>query len=154
MPKGASVADIGTGSGILAICALKLGASSVYGCDNDPSVIDVCIENAKKNGIKYLIPQANSDNKNAPVENFICFELNTADKLIKKYDFICANILHNVLAEIMGDLKNIMKPDSKMVLSGILDEKKDIVINAVKKENLHILDILQQDQWVAIIVKN
>ena len=154
MPKGASVADIGTGSGILAICALKLGASSVYGCDNDPSVIDVCIENAKKNGIKYLIPQENSDNKNAPVENFICFELNTADKLIKKYDFICANILHNVLAEIMGDLKNIMKPDSKMVLSGILDEKKDIVINAVKKENLHILDILQQDQWVAIIVKN
>lgn len=154
MPKGASVADIGTGSGILAICALKLGASSVYGCDNDPSVIDVCIENAKKNGIKYLIPQENSDNKNAPVENFICFELNTADKLIKKYDFICANILHNVLAEIMGDLKNIMKPNSKMVLSGILDEKKDIVINAVKKENLHILDILQQDQWVAIIVKN
>lgn len=137
MPKGASVADIGTGSGILAICAIKLGASSAYGCDNDPTVIDVCIENAQKNGITETT-----------------FELNTADKLTQKYDFVCANILHNILAEIMGDLKNIMKPGAQMVLSGILDEKKAVVFEAVQRFNLRVVEILHQDQWIAIVVQN
>ena len=137
MPKGASVADIGTGSGILAICAIKLGASSAYGCDNDPTVIDVCIENAQKNGITETT-----------------FELNTADKITQKYDFVCANILHNILAEIMGDLKNIMKPGAQMVLSGILDEKKAVVFEAVQRFNLRVVEILHQDQWIAIVVQN
>ena len=137
MPKGASVADIGTGSGILAICAIKLGANSAYGCDNDPTVIDVCIENAQKNGITETT-----------------FELNTADKITKKYDFVCANILHNILAEIMGDLKNVMKPGAQMVLSGILDEKKAVVFEAVQRFNLRVVEILHQDQWIAIVVQN
>ena len=135
--KGNSIADIGTGSGILAICAKKFGADTAYGCDNDETVIDVCIENAEINGI-----------------NDIIFELNTADKLTDKYDFVCANILHNVLAEIMGDLKNIMKPQAKMVLSGILDEKKPVVLDAIHKHGLKIIETLHQDQWVAFVVKN
>ena len=137
LKKGDSIADIGTGSGILAICAKKFGASDAYGCDNDETVIDVCIENAKINGI-----------------NDIIFELKTADKLTTQYDFVCANILHNVLAEIMGDLKNIMKPQGKMVLSGILNEKKPIVLDAIERENLKIVETIYQDQWVAFVVKN
>lgn len=136
MPSNAKMADIGTGSGILAICASKFGASEVYGCDNDPTVIDVAKENAFKNDAECT------------------FELNTADKITEKYDFICANILHNVLAEIMGNLKNIMKDGATMVLSGILDEKKPVVIDAVKKYNLTLLEEAHQDQWVALIVKN
>ena len=135
--KGDSMADIGTGSGILAICAKKFGASSVYGCDNDETVIDVCIENAEINGIKDIV-----------------FELNTADKLNEKYNFVCANILHNVLAEIMGDLKNIMKPNAKMVLSGILEEKSPVVLEAIEREGLKIIETLHQDQWVAFVVEN
>lgn len=137
LKKGDSMADIGTGSGILAICAKKFGANIVYGCDNDETVIDVCIENAEINGV-----------------NDIKFELNTADKLTEKYDFVCANILHNVLAEIMGDLKNIMKPNAKMVLSGILDEKKPVVLEAIEREGLKIIDTIHQDQWVAFVVEN
>ena len=136
MPSNAKMADIGTGSGILAICASKFGASEVYGCDNDPTVIDVAKENAFKNDAECT------------------FELNTADKITEKFDFICANILHNVLAEIMGNLKNIMKDGATMVLSGILDEKKPVVIDAVKKYNLTLLEEAHQDQWVALIVKN
>ena len=135
--KGDSMADIGTGSGILAICAKKFGASNVYGCDNDETVIDVCIENAQINNV-----------------NDILFELKTADKLNEKYDFVCANILHNVLAEIMGDLKNIMKSNAKMVLSGILDEKKPIVLEAIEREGLKIIETIYQDQWVAFVVEN
>ena len=133
--KGDTMADIGTGSGILAICAKKFGASTTYGCDNDETVIDVCIENAEINGVKDIV-----------------FELKTADMLTEKYDFVCANILHNVLAEIMGDLKNIMKPNAKMVLSGILDEKKPVVLEAIEREGLEIIETLQQDQWIAFVV--
>ena len=137
LKKDNSMADIGTGSGILAICAKKFGANKVYGCDNDETVIDVCIENAEINKVQDIV-----------------FELNTADKLTEKYDFVCANILHNILAEIMGDLKNIMKPQAKMVLSGILDEKKPVVLDAIDKHGLKIVETLTQDQWVAFVVEN
>ncbi len=135
MQTGAKVADIGMGSGILAICSKKFGASCVYGCDNDETVIDVAKENALKNHTECV------------------FELNTADKINEKFDFVLANILHNVLAEIMGDLKAIMYDGAYMVLSGILDEKKPVVLEAVKKHNLHLIEEVHQDQWVALIVR-
>ena len=141
LKKGDTVADIGTGSGILSICAMKFGAASAYGCDIDDTVIDVCRENAKINGI-------DTDSENALVK----FELNTADKITEKFDFVCANILHNVLAEIMGDLKNIIKDDAKMSLSGILDEEKPVVLEAIEREGLKIIDTISQDQWISFVV--
>ena len=137
LKKGDEVADIGTGSGILAITAIKFGASHAVAIDNDPLVIDVAKDNAQMNN----------------VFNKIDFSHATADMLSEQYDFVCANILHNVLAEIMGDLKNIMKPASYMVLSGILDEKKQVVLDAVEKHGLKVIEILHQEQWTAIIVQ-
>lgn len=133
--KNTNMADIGTGSGILAICAKKFGAKYVYGCDNDETVIDVARENAKKNNVNCK------------------FEFNTADKITEKFDFVTANILHNVLAQITGDLKNIMKNKAILVLSGILDEKKDIVLDSIKKYNLKLLEEMHQNQWTALIVR-
>lgn len=145
MKKGDKVADIGMGSGILSICAKKFGASSVYGCDIDEDVIDVAKENAVKNG-ENLLSEPNSGEG-------VFFELNTADKIQEKFDFVCANILHNVLAEIMGDLKNIMKKVALMSLSGILDEKKPVVLEAIKRENLEIIEEIHQDQWTSFVVR-
>ena len=133
--KGDEVADIGMGSGILSILAKKLGASFVYGCDNDETVIDVARENAVKNSVECE------------------FELGTADKVTKQFDFVCANILHFVLAEIMGDLKNIMKLEALMSLSGILYEKRDMVIEAYEREGLELVEEIQQDQWTSFIVR-
>lgn len=135
MPCGARVADIGTGSGILAICAAKFGASYVYGCDNDDTVIEVARENAAKNAVKCD------------------FELNTADKIPQKFDFVLANILHNVLAEIMPDLKNIMNSDALLVLSGILDEKKQVVLDSIKKCDLILVEEVHLNQWTAFVVR-
>lgn len=135
MPDNADIADIGMGSGILAICAKKSGAKYAYGCDNDETVIDVAKENALKNNVECV------------------FELNTADKINRQFDFVLANILHNVLAEIMGDLKAIMKDEAYMVLSGILDEKKSVVLDAIKKHNLELVEEMHQNQWVALVVK-
>ena len=129
------VADIGMGSGILSICAIKMGAGSVYGCDIDETVIDVAKENAIKNDVKCN------------------FELGTADKINKNFDFVMANILHNVLYDIMGDLKNLLKPNGYLSLSGILDEKKAVVLEAIKRENLKIVEEMHQDQWVGFVVK-
>ena len=134
MKKGDKVADIGMGSGILSILAKKLGASYVYGCDTDETVIDVAKENALKNGEECE------------------FELGSADKINDKFDFVCANILHFVLAEIMGDLKNIMKDGAYLSLSGILDEKKQMVLDAIKRENLSIVEEIHQDQWTSFVV--
>ena len=135
MKPNDKVADIGMGSGILSILAKKLGASYVYGCDTDDTVIEVAKENAKKNGVDAI------------------FELGTADKVNEKFDFVCANILHFVLAEIMGDLKNFMKKGAIMSLSGILDEKKQMVIDAYEKENLELIEEIHQDQWTSFVVK-
>ncbi len=147
MKHGDKVADIGMGSGILSILAKKLGASFVYGCDNDETVIDVAKENARKNGLK--VAERLSDTK-----DFDCyFELNTADKVQEKFDFVCANILHFVLAEIMNDLKNIMKSGAIMSLSGILDEKKQMVLDAIEREKLEIVEEIKQDQWTSFVVK-
>lgn len=135
MNKGDKVADIGMGSGILSILAKKLGATSVYGCDTDDTVIEVAKENAKKNNVEAT------------------FELGSADKINDKFDFVCANILHFVLAEIMRDLKNLMKKGAMMSLSGILDEKKQMVIDAYEKENLELVEEIHQDQWTSFVVK-
>ncbi len=135
MQVGAKVADIGMGSGILSILAKKLGASYVYGCDTDETVIEV----AKENAIKNLGEE-------------LCFELGSADKITDKFDFVVANILHFVLAEIMGDLKNIMKDGAYLSLSGILDEKKQMVLDAIEREKLHIVEEIHQDQWTSFVV--
>ncbi|MBE7713097.1 MAG: 50S ribosomal protein L11 methyltransferase [Cyanobacteria bacterium SIG26] len=135
MQQDDRVADIGMGSGILSILAKKLGASYVYGCDVDETVIDVAKENAVKNNVECI------------------FELGSADKINDKFDFIVANILHFVLAEIMGDLKSIMKPSALMSLSGILYEKRDCVIAAYQAHGLELVEEIEQDQWTSFVVK-
>lgn len=137
LKKGDEMADIGTGSGILAITAIKFGADRAVGIDNDPLVIDVAVDNAQVNC----------------VFNETAFSHATADMLVDKFDFVTANILHNVLAEIMGDLKNLLKPNGYLVLSGILDEKKTVVIEAIEKHGLKIVETMSQDQWIAFVVQ-
>lgn len=134
--KGKDVADIGTGSGILAVCAKKFCANYVYGCDNDDTVIDVAKENALKNNVECE------------------FELGTSEKIQRQFDFVMANILHNVLNEIMEDLQRITKKGGHIALSGILAEKAPVVLEAIKRCNLEIVHELHQNQWVGYIVKN
>jgi len=145
MNHGDFVADIGMGSGILGILAKKLGAKFVYGCDNDETVISVAKENALKNGLNLLT--------NLSADDGIYFEFNTADKINMQFNFVCANILHFVLVEIMKDLKNITKSGGYISLSGILDDKKQMVLDAILKENLEIVEEIHQDQWTSFVVK-
>ncbi|MCR5260339.1 MAG: 50S ribosomal protein L11 methyltransferase [Candidatus Gastranaerophilales bacterium] len=134
--NGDTVADVGCGSGILAMCAVKTGAKTVDAIDNDETATETAIENAEKNNLK------------------IQFQTATIDVLSEKtYDFVAANILHNVLRDIMPDIKRILKIGGKAVLSGILDEKAEIVYDALIKNNLKILEKTQEKEWVAFVAE-
>lgn len=135
--KNAVIADVGCGSGILAICAKKLGAIEADAVDTDETAVETAKINATVNK-----------------ENDITFTTATSDILPNdKYDFVFANILHNVLAMIMPDLKRIMKKGGKIVLSGILDGKEPIVLDAIKNNNLKMIEEMRQKEWIAFVVQ-
>ncbi|MDD3149788.1 MAG: 50S ribosomal protein L11 methyltransferase [Candidatus Gastranaerophilales bacterium] len=129
------IADIGMGSGILAISAIKLGAKSAEGVDNDTSVIEVANENAKINNC---------------LEKCNFYHGSSAD-VKGTYDIVVANILANVLINMMDELKRLMKPRAKLILSGINSEKSQEVQNSVKKTGMQVVEILKQEDWIAII---
>ena len=134
--NGDTIADIGCGSGILAMCAIMEGAKTADAVDNDETAVITARENAEKNNLK------------------INFQTATIDVLKDKtYDFVAANILHNVLRDIMPDIKRILKIGGKTVLSGILDEKAEIVYDTLVKNNLKILEKTQEKEWVAFVAE-
>ena len=133
MPSNSVIADIGCGSGILAICAMKLGAVGADAVDTDETAVETAKINARINN-----------------ETSINFQTAASNVLPSdKYDFVFANILHNVLAEIMPDLKRIMKKGAKIILSGILEGKEDVVLKAVEENNMKIIEELHQKEWIA-----
>lgn len=137
MPDNAVIADVGCGSGILAICAKKLGAVKANAVDTDETAIETAKINAQVNN-----------------EEDISFQTASSEVLESDcYDFVFANILHNVLAQIMPDLKRIMKKGGKIVLSGILEGKEPVVLEAIKNNNMNIIEEMRQKEWIAYVVQ-
>ncbi len=132
-----TMADIGTGSGILAIAGIKLGVDSVVGVDNDESVISVAIDNASKNNMA----------------NKCQFFAGVASSVEGKYELVVANILAHIIIEAMPELINLVKTDGTLILSGIIEEKEQDVIKSVKENGFHSIEVLHQDQWVSVIAK-
>ncbi len=129
-----TVADIGTGSGILAIASKMYGASKVIGVDNDESVIQVAKDNAEKNNI----------------DTIVFYEGSAAD-VEGTFDIVVANILANVIVNIMEDLAKLAHPKSKLILSGILREQNEKVIASLCEHNLDVVEILEEENWSCII---
>lgn len=130
------IADVGTGSGILSIAGVKLGVNEATGVDNDESVIPIAVENAKKNAVS---------------ENCRFFEGSAAD-INGKYEIVVSNILAEVLADIMSDLKNLLAADGTMVLSGIINEKIPLVEQALQVNGLKTTKILTEGDWAAMLI--
>lgn len=131
-----NMADIGTGSGILAITAAKLGVKSVIGVDNDASVIAVAEENAEKNN----------------VNNKCKFFAGSAADVEGKFEIVTANILAEVLVDMMPELTNLLKPSGVLVLSGIINKKLPLIQESLGKTNLRLKEVLWEDVWIATIV--
>lgn len=131
------IADIGTGSGILAVAGIKLGADSSVGVDNDASVISVAEENAEKNGI----------------QDKCSFYTGVASDVKGEYEIVTANILAHVLIETMPELALLVKQGGKLILSGIISEKSQDVQDSCIQNSLKVVGVLNEENWVAVIAE-
>ena len=144
--KDTELLDVGTGSGILSIIALKLGARHAVGTDLDPCAVPAVEENKEVNGI--------------PVEAFdmmignIIDGKEVQDKVgYEKYDIVTANILADVLVPLTPVIVHQMKPGAVYITSGILDVKEEVVKEAVVAAGLEVVEVTHQGEWVSVTAR-
>ena len=140
------ILDVGCGSGILGMLALKFGAEHSVGTDLDPCAIDATYENMENNGIsrdKYEVMIGNIiDDKE--VQDRVGYE---------KYDIVTANILADVLVPLTPVIVHQMKPGAVYITSGILDVKEEVVKEAVVAAGLEVVEVTHQGEWVSVTAR-
>lgn len=134
---GETVLDIGTGSGILSIAAVLLGAKSAEGVDIDELSVKTAINNAERNKVSDKC-------------KFIVGDL--ADKISGKYDIICANIVADVIIRLFENVKEYMHENTKFIISGIIDIRACEIENAIEKFGFKIVKKMTRDEWHAYIL--
>ncbi|RHC11088.1 50S ribosomal protein L11 methyltransferase [Dorea formicigenerans] len=140
------ILDVGCGSGILGMLALKFGAKHSLGTDLDPCAIDATHENMEVNGIRkdqYEVMIGNIIDDKA-VQNAVGYE---------KYDIVAANILADVLVPLTPVIIHQMKPGAVYITSGIIEDKEQVVVDAVKAAGLEVLEVNHQGEWVSVVAR-
>jgi ribosomal protein L11 methyltransferase len=138
--------DVGTGSGILSIVALKLGACHAVGTDLDPCAVDAVKDNLSANGV----PESSMD---MVLGNLIDDPKTQALVGYEKYDVVTANILADVLVALAPHIVPAMKHGGILIMSGILDEREKDVEQAARKTGLQIVEVTHQNEWVCVTAK-
>lgn len=131
------ILDIGTGSGILAVASLLLGAKSAVGVDIDPLSVETAIGNAKRNNV---FDRA----------EFLYGDL--ADKITGKYDIVCANIIADVVIRLFENVADFMEDGAKLIVSGIIDLRANDVEIAAKKHGFKTEKVLEREEWRAYVL--
>ena len=134
---GCRMLDVGTGTGILAICASRLGAGVCRAYDIDPTAVRVARENIKDSGL----------------ENVTCDQsdlLRQVDLSDGPYDVVCANIVADIIIRMAPDVGRYMKDDAILLCSGIIEERSGDVIEAMDANGLAVADILHDNDWCGI----
>lgn len=140
------ILDVGCGSGILGMLALKFGAKHSLGTDLDPCAIDATHENMEVNGIRkdqYEVMIGNIIDDKA-VQDAVGYE---------KYDIVAANILADVLFPLTPVIIHQMKPGAVYITSGIIEDKEQVVVEAVKAAGLEVLEVNHQGEWVSVVAR-
>ena len=138
--------DVGTGSGILSIVALKLGAEHAVGTDLDPCAISAAKENLETNDIP--------DGKMDVMIGNIIDDKEVQDAVgYEKYDIVAANILADVLVPLTPVIVHQMKKGGIYITSGIIDEKETVVVDAVQAAGLEVLEVTHQGEWVSVTAR-
>ena len=140
------ILDVGCGSGILGMLALKFGAKHSLGTDLDPCAIDATHENMEVNGIRkdqYEVMIGNIIDDTA-VQDAVGYE---------KYDIVAANILADVLVPLTPVIIHQMKPGAVYITSGIIEDKEQVVVDAVKAAGLEVLEVNHQGEWVSVVAR-
>lgn len=138
--------DVGTGSGILGIVALKLGAKHVLGTDLDPCAVPAVAENKEANQIV-------DETFDMVIGNIIDDKAIQDQAGYEKYDIVTANILADVLIPLTPVIVNQMKKGAYYITSGILDVKEEVVVEAVKAAGLRVVEVTHQGEWVSVTAR-
>lgn len=138
--------DVGTGSGILSIVSLMYGAKHAIGTDLDPCAVDAVDDNRKNNGI--------SPGQFELIIGNIITEKEVQDRVgYEKYDIVAANILADVLVPLTPVIVRHMKPGGIYITSGIIDDKEETVVEAVKAAGLTVEEVTYQGEWVSVTAR-
>ena len=132
-PKDLAVIDYGSGTGILAIAAVKLGASSVVAIDNDPQAVLATKDNVANNQCESIITIHHTDD----------------NVVLERCDLLIANILANPLVELESTFSDLVKEGGNIVLSGILYEQLEMILEAYKG-HFDGLEVQQKDEWCRV----
>ena len=144
--EGTRILDVGCGSGILGMLALKFGAAYSVGTDLDPCAIEATYENMEVNGIS-------KDRYEVMIGNIID-DKEVQDKVgYGCYDIVVANILADVLVQLTPVIVKQLKPGGIYITSGIIDDKEQTVVDAVKAAGLEVLDVTYQGEWVCVTAR-
>ncbi|ERI90245.1 ribosomal protein L11 methyltransferase [Clostridiales bacterium oral taxon 876 str. F0540] len=135
--KDTTVFDIGTGSGILAITAAKLGAKKVVGVDLDPVAVDSAAGNVKFNNLTSIE----------------ILHGNLMEVVSGKAEVVVANIIADVIIFLASDVKKFIEKEGYFICSGIIRERKDDVVNKLKDEGFDIKEVNTLGEWVCIVAK-
>ncbi|WP_419525673.1 50S ribosomal protein L11 methyltransferase, partial [Blautia sp.] len=144
--KDTELLDVGTGSGILSIAALKMGAKHAVGTDLDTCAVPAVEENKEANDI----PEAAFD---MMIGNIIDDKEVQDTVGYEKYDIVVANILADVLVPLTPVIIHQMKKGGIYITSGIIDNKEETVVNAVKAAGLEVLEVTYQGEWVSVTAR-
>jgi ribosomal protein L11 methyltransferase len=170
---GKSLFDVGTGSGVLALAALKLGIARVRAVDIDEIAVRVAQENFERNGFAHPLPDpppaegegAFTDPSTAPfgvseegyrLPSTVLVETaigSAAENGGRQWEIVVANILANVLVKLMPDLAAALAPGGQLILSGLLAEQEAGVTGAAAAHGLSLVDRRSQEDWVTLVVK-
>ncbi len=137
---GKRVLDVGTGSGILSICASKLGAKKCNAYDIDPVAVKVARENVREDGCANVTVEVSDLLKNVDLSE-------------GKYDFCVANIVSDIIIRMLKDISKYLEKGSPLILSGIIGERADEVRNAVLSHGFTVEKEINENDWVGILVK-
>ena len=135
---GMTVFDVGTGSGVLAIVAAKLGAKRVEAVDFDPVAVRVARENVRQNGAEDVVRTERSD---------------LLKSVAGEADLIIANIIADIIVRLFGEVKGSLAAGGTMLLSGIIEDRLPDVVESAGRHGFSIEKIEQEKGWAAVIVK-
>jgi ribosomal protein L11 methyltransferase len=137
--KGMKILDVGTGTGIIAVASIKLGAASAVGIDIDEwsylNAKENCILNKVESEIEIMLTEVNGLKE-------------------KNFDLVAANIQKNTLLEIAEDLKHRIRENGILILSGLLEEDQQEILSAYSNLQFRLLEIMKMDEWTALVFKS
>jgi len=138
--------DLGSGSGILSIAALRLGAGSAVGIDIDPKAEDIARENAAYNG--FAAPEFTALTGNVTEDKALMASLAETE-----YDLVLVNIVADVIIGLSSILPEFMTEKSTLICSGILDTRLEDVLAALKKAGLRVTSVMEKEDWRCVTAK-